>query len=161
METKPCETKQSNADALYNFMQDHVEHLKHERYTRLVFVLSILIGIVGIFIGNKLTEKITSYHLMSFALLCCMLAFNIHFFSTVFSFKHLHHIRIKRRKATFASHLFIPYGYEEDKNIPLSSISALVATRGSNVERMFSFTQYSIAYGSKIIIVKIIKAILI
>merc|ERR1711991_976559 len=63
----------------------------------------------------------------------------IHFFISfsmvIYGFNSLHLMRVKRRRSSTSSALFIPYGIDQDVTKPMDSISAVIGLRGSNSEQ--------------------------
>eukprot|EP01084_Bolivina_argentea_P305424 527630_1 len=120
-------------------LDTHCQELEEERHSKLAFTNLFTLIIVIILIAGKLIHNITIYQIISFTLTCIIIGFDVHCLIAIFSFDHLHFIRIKRRRAPNATHIFIPYSFEEQENIPMSSISLMTGLRGSNVEGVLTY----------------------
>ena len=72
--------------------------------------------------------------------------FFLHFFAFFYGIlattQHLHFVRIKRRRSSIGQQVFVPYGVESDGAEPLTSVSALIGLRGSNIEKLVSSMIY-------------------
>lgn len=111
--------------------------LKPEKIQR--FVLTVSLGIsyvLLIVIGNQ--YRLNQYQFAGLAMGILFIHLFMLFCIILFSMKNLHHIRIKRRKSPLGNALFVPYAIEENENAPLVSISAMMAIRGSNAEKLLS-----------------------
>ena len=104
-----------------------------------LFGLTVTLGIsylMLIIIGYKYRLNQYQFAGLSMAILAILIFTS--FCIILCSMKRLHHIRIKRRKSPLGNALFIPYAIEEHEDMPLASISAMLALRGSNAEKIIS-----------------------
>eukprot|EP01084_Bolivina_argentea_P181407 313308_1 len=86
-------------------------------------VLSILI-IVSLILG-KYVQTLTGYHLIALALTLLVIGWMSYFLVIIFTMEHCHYIRVKRRKCPGSEFIFLPYAFEEDIYVPMTSISAI------------------------------------
>ncbi len=119
-------------------LREMIDEMKEERKSKILFQIFIASAIIIECILAVFVDNLTVYDLFAFGICYDALAFDIYLIFVVSTFKHLHFMRVRRRKAENAKYLFLPYSFEEKTNIPMSSISMLVMLRGSNVEHVFN-----------------------
>lgn len=109
--------------------------LKHERLGKFsVETLLFLICLFALWFISEFFNFYNGYHLIAFMLIILIMTWTICFLFVIFSMKHLHFIRIKRK--CIDTYLYIPYDFEENIHMPMKSVSGLSALRGSNIEKL-------------------------
>lgn len=115
----------------------YYHELQHEKTNQ--FYLSISIASwLAMLIYHCKQHQLSIYQFASYASAILVSHNFILFFHLLASSKQLHYVRIRRRRFDIGNVLFVPYGIEEDKSRPLTSVSAMIGLRGSNVEKSFS-----------------------
>ena len=109
--------------------------LHDEKKSRYLFTFSVTICIVTIIYFGKICGLMMNECV---AIIMCILAlhFLILFLIVISGFDALHLIRVKRRRSSHSSTLFIPYGIDQDETRPMDSVSAVIGLRGSNSEQI-------------------------
>ena len=118
----------------------HIE-LESEKDSHLGLSISVLLHFIGLVLFSK-RYQLSLYQVSSLVTAICFAHFLILFFQILLSCNQLHHIRIRRRRSSISSRLFVPYDIEIDKNQPVTSISAIIGLRGSNAEKIASALCY-------------------
>eukprot|EP01083_Nonionella_stella_P030269 83002_1 len=127
----------------------HFTELAPEKTDKVITCTSIFIVMSAILICAMIIPIKNGYHLIVVQMSFGSIVWIIQIFRCINSFTHLHYVRIKRRRAPNADFVFIPYGFEERRNVPMTSISQIVAMRGSNTERIhavFYFVTFGMLY---------------
>ena len=117
------------------------EEFKYEQRHQFIISTSLAISyIVLVYIAKE--YKLTIYNVSALLNAAIQTCFWVSFLIIILSCRELYHIRILRRKSSFAKFLFLPYQCKEDLHQPMGSVSALIGLRGSNVERFVSMLIY-------------------
>ena len=111
------------------------DQLHNEKISRYLFTLSVVICIATIIYFGKIYGLMIN-QCVSMIMLILGIHFFISFSMVIYGFNSLHLMRVKRRRSSTSSALFIPYGLDHDVFKPMDSISAVIGLRGSNSEQI-------------------------
>ena len=132
-----CLHRQASFDGPYGELQE-------ERNYKVVFQAVFTVLLVVSFISSKYVSFATFNHIIAIYMTLTIILLNTFVLFTIFSFNHLHFLRIRRRRLPNAHFVFIPYDFEEKEHIPIDAVSLFAALRGSNtadfIEGFFYFT---------------------
>eukprot|EP01083_Nonionella_stella_P180137 641557_1 len=114
-----------------------------ERTSKALFSATFIPSVILLVTITKFIWITNIYHMFAYLLILLMIWWNITFYSIIYSSDHLHMIYIKRQQVPHSPLLFIPYGFFEDPQHVVTSVSAVNAIVGSNAERSSLLVMYA------------------
>eukprot|EP01083_Nonionella_stella_P004082 11770_1 len=94
-----------------------------ERTSKVLFSATFIPSVILLFTITKFLWITNVYHMFAYLLILLQIWWNITFYSIIYCSDHLHMIYIKRQQVPHSRLLFIPYGFFEDRQHIVTSVS--------------------------------------